>query len=235
MTRSLFVTGTDTCVGKTHITCSLLLALRARGHKTRGFKPLETGFPKGQVGDDGVAIARASGVRPGKSSWLTLGPALAPSEAARIEGTPIDILALKKVCRAQMASPGGCLIEGAGGVMVPITEGYSYLDLASSLGLSAILVAANRLGVINHTLLSVAALRAAGIPIVGVVLNEVDNGQGDLARETNPRLLQALLGDIPLARGAYLGVDPSDARKEEVGESILRRFFHSQGPDFTPA
>jgi dethiobiotin synthetase len=191
----LLVTGTDTGVGKTVVAAGLVLALRARGLRAVGFKPVETGVAPGPGADSGV-LARASGVdEPLARPLLSLPEALAPAVAASRAGTSVDPREIEARFRALRDRHDAVVIEGAGGVAVPLAWDYTVLDLARRLGLPCVVVARAGLGTLNHVWLTVEALGARGIPVAAVVLNGLSSPP-DLAEETNPEALARLLPRI---------------------------------------
>jgi len=164
--RGIFVTGTDTGVGKTYFSSSLLRFLREKGVDVAGFKPVETGCsPRCE---DAEELSRASGLL--IPPVYSLREPLAPSVAAEIEGVTLDEKLLVRKAR-EVISSRPTVVEGAGGIMVPITWKFSFLDLARELSLPVVVVALNKLGVINHTLLTVEACSRFGVSVRGVVLN----------------------------------------------------------------
>ena len=180
MTRALLVTGTDTGVGKTLVSCALLRALARRGHRIGVYKPAETG-----VAEDGtgrlrgedctrlVDAARAGQPLDTVSTALYRIPA-APLVSAEAAGESIDPDALARDFEALRPGFDALWGEGAGGLLVPIAEGFCYADLAERLQLPVLLVVASRLGCLNHALLTLAELDRRGIPVVGSVLNQIE-------------------------------------------------------------
>lgn len=168
---ALFVTGTDTGVGKTFVACGLALALRDGGRRVSVMKPVETGVASEP--EDAVRL-RAAAADPAPLDavcpWRFRAP-LAPSEAARAEGTSIDVDALVARVLARRRAADALLVEGAGGLLVPIRDRVTWLDVLARTGLDLLIVAANRLGVVNHTALTARVARAAGIPVRGFVLS----------------------------------------------------------------
>jgi dethiobiotin synthetase len=166
-----FITGTDTDVGKTYVTCLLLEALRREGKRAVGYKPVASGDRA-----DAVALLSASAeetltlddVNP---TWFKT-PA-APYVAALMENRPVDVQALLDGFVALTARFDQVLVEGAGGWEVPLTESLTMGDLATRLGLPVLLVVNNKLGAINHTLLTLAAIKARGLECAGIILNHV--------------------------------------------------------------
>ena len=200
--RDLLVTGTDTGVGKTVIAAALVTALRARGVRAVGFKPAETGIEGGEDTDSEL-LARASDVRePLAAPLLQLSEPLAPAVAADRAGArlnPDDVEARI----AQLRNAGYMVVvEGAGGVMVPLAWEYTALDLAQACDLDAIVVARPGLGTLNHVAMTVMMLRAREIPIRGVVLNGRSTTP-DLAERTNPAALSRMLRDIRIVETPY--------------------------------
>lgn len=166
-----FIAGTDTGVGKTHVTKTLLAELRANGIDAVGYKPIVCGDR-----DDAVQLAAASGgVDINAVNPLWLKTAAAPWVSAQLENRPIDwqplIDGYHRLCQAHQL----VLVEGIGGWEVPITAELSTADLAQQLGIPVALVIANRLGAINHTMLTVQSIRARNIPLLGLILNHLED------------------------------------------------------------
>ena len=189
---SFFVTGTDTGVGKTHVTRLLLQALRRAGINAAGYKPVACGDR-----DDGRILAAASGNLPLDTvNPLHLKSPVSPYVASMLENQTVDPAVLLEGFYRLAAAHPLVLVEGVGGWEVPLTTNYRMSDLAQDLGLPVLLVAANRLGVINHILLTLAAIRATGLPCAGIFLNQLDD-QPDTAMITNVRVVRDLAG-VPL-------------------------------------
>ena len=190
--RDLLVTGTDTGIGKTVIAAALVVALRARGVRALGFKPAETGVKVGEPSDSEV-LAHASGddvdlARP----LLRLPEPLAPAVAAERAGVSLDPDSIEARIRELRRAGYTLVIEGAGGVMVPLTWQYTVLDLAQACDLDAVVVGRAGLGTLNHVAMTVMMLRSREIPIRGIVLNG-RTGQADVAEVTNPAALARML------------------------------------------
>jgi dethiobiotin synthetase len=174
-----FVTGTDTNVGKTYVTCALARRARSLGHKVFAFKPIESGCalgPNGQyLGADQELLARAAGDwQQGRLRGLyRLAVPAAPLVAAAAAQTPIDLGLVVEVARAgaSQAQVSLTLVEGAGGWRVPITASGDMSTLARDLGLPVVIVARAGLGTINHTLLTIEAIERDGLAVAGVVLS----------------------------------------------------------------
>jgi dethiobiotin synthetase len=166
--RGVFVTGTDTGVGKTVVAAAVCAALRARGERVAAWKPVVTGTEEAGEPDHEL-LARASGTQPSEIAPFTFEPAVSPHLAAELVGSTIEPPALVASARAA----GGAdilVIEGVGGLLVPLTLGFLVRDLAREVGLPVVIAARPGLGTINHTLLTVEAARAVGLTVVGVVL-----------------------------------------------------------------
>jgi len=171
--RGCLVTGTGTGVGKTAVAAAIVAALRAKGRSAAAFKPVVTGLderPEPGWPPDHELLATAAGTSPEAVAPLLFGPAVSPHLAAELAGTQIDPGQL--VAAAHRAGDG-CevlVVEGVGGVLVPLTTSYSVRDMASDLALPIVVAAAPGLGTINHTLLTLEAIRAACLELLGVVL-----------------------------------------------------------------
>jgi dethiobiotin synthetase len=187
-------TGTDTGVGKTLVGCGIAAALVRRGLRVTALKPIETGVAANDVTRDGARLARAAGDgRPlALLAPLTLGDPVAPLVAARRAGVTIDLDALDHAIRSAEVDTDVLIVEGAGGLLVPITERVSFDALFARWSLELIVVAANRLGVINHVRLTCVAARAAGLAIRAVVLNRVTPGDADASVLDNAKVIAEL-------------------------------------------
>lgn len=181
--RGIFVTGTDTGVGKTLVSCAILGALRRRGYRMGVYKPAETGCPRDEsgalYGEDCVRLVRAADAgQPLATVASALYPiAAAPLVAAEAAGEAIDPDALVRDTRAVADAHDAVLVEGAGGLLVPIAPGFTFADLAERLGLPVLVVVGSKLGCLNHALLTLAELERRGVAVVGYVLNEVEHPQ----------------------------------------------------------
>jgi dethiobiotin synthetase len=168
--RGVFVTGTDTGVGKSIVAAALCAALTARGEPVAAFKPAVTGLDEsaGEWPPDHVLLARAAGggQAPEEVAPYRFGPPLSPHYAAELAGEAIDPARLLAAAREHEL----LVCEGVGGLMVPITPGYLVRDLAVDLALPLVIAARTGLGTINHALLTIEAARAAGLRVAGVVM-----------------------------------------------------------------
>lgn len=170
--RGLFVTATDTGVGKTEVACALLANARAAGLDAVGMKPAQSGHEPGVPSDAARLRAAAGGVEPiGEICPYSFAAPLAPAVAARVEGREVSLDRVLAAARALAARHAAVVVEGAGGLLVPLTERESYADLAVALGLPVLVVARAGLGTVNHVALTVEALRRRGLALLGIVLN----------------------------------------------------------------
>jgi dethiobiotin synthetase len=168
--RGLFVTGTGTGVGKTIVSAALLAAMHAAGEPVRAHKPVVTGLdePSGEWAPDHELLALAAGMSPDEVAPLRYGPAVSPHLAAQLAGENIDPAGL--VARAGEQPERTVVVEGVGGLLVPLAEDYGVRDLAVELGLPVLIAASPALGTINHTLLTLQAARDAGLDVPAIVL-----------------------------------------------------------------
>jgi dethiobiotin synthetase len=198
--RGLFVTGTDTGVGKSVLAASVCAALAARGERVAAFKPVVTGLDDepGEFGHDHELLAAAAnaGQAPEDVAPYRFGPPLSPHLAAELAGERIEPARLLEAARAH--EPLVC--EGVGGLMVPITTGYLVRDLAVDIALPVVVAARTGLGTINHTLLTVEAARTAGLRVAGVVMTPWPEEPAEIERsnrETIERLSRVPVSGLP--------------------------------------
>lgn len=178
MTRSYFVTGTDTGVGKTLVTAALLRRLRRDGLRVAGMKPIAAGSvpgPEGRANEDALLLQAESSVRhPYEivNPWL-FEPAIAPHIAAAEAGTVIDTERIAAAHARIRTGADVVLAEGAGGFLVPLDEARTCAELPSLLGMEVLLVVALRLGCLNHALLTAEAIAARGLTLAGWIGNAI--------------------------------------------------------------
>jgi dethiobiotin synthase len=182
--QGYFITGTDTGVGKTVLSALLCAALDASY-----WKPIQTGT---EVDSDSRSVAEVAGLAPERilPEAYQFAPAVSPHLAARLAGVRIDL--------AKIKLPGGdapLIVEGAGGVLVPVNEHELMVDVMRQLGLPVLLAARSSLGTINHTMLSLAALRNAGVDVAGVVMIGAPNAENRAAIEEYGKV--RVVGEIP--------------------------------------
>ncbi len=202
--RGLFVTGTGTGVGKTILSAVLLAALAAGGERVSAHKPVVTGVddPPGEWPPDHELLARVAGMTPEQVAPLRYGPAVSPHLAAELAGErridPERIVATAQdALRSADARGAVMIVEGVGGLLVPLAEDFTVRDLAARLGLPLLIAASPGLGTINHTLLTLAAARAAWLEVRAVVLTPWP--ERPAAMEVSNRATIARLGDVEVA------------------------------------
>lgn len=235
-TDGVFVTGTDTGVGKTVIAGAIAVVLKNLGIDVDVFKPVASGClkrPGGMVSEDGMFLAACADSRRSLAEITParLARALAPNTAAMMEGRDIDLELVFQEYKRTAETAGAVVVEGTGGILCPISDDFSVLDFAAMTGLPMVIVARPDLGTINHTLLTLQAARSAGIRVAGVIINRyIDElyteGQplggredGEVARLTNPRQI-SLLGRIPVL--AVVMEDPDTSVSDaKLGECVV--------------
>jgi dethiobiotin synthetase len=205
MAFDVFVTGTDTGVGKTLIACALLHRLRARGLRALGMKPVAAGVeptPQGPANPDVVALRRAS-------SWAAplnqvnpycFEPPVAPHLAAQEAGVRIEIAPIRRAFDALRATADAIVVEGVGGFLVPLNDREDAADLAVALALPVVLVVGMRLGCLNHALLTQQAVAARSLRLCGWIANSIDPHMARFEQNLQAlreRVAAPLLGVIP--------------------------------------
>lgn len=225
---SIFVTGTDTEVGKTVIAGAIADWFRRRGARVAVLKPAATGCVhrrEGLVSEDAEFLAACADARfpldlicPQRYE-----EPLAPAVAAERAKRPLDWEAIDRSIRLMSAESDVMIVEGVGGILVPMDAKHTVLDLATWIGSPAVIVARPNLGTINHTLLTAGALRSAGVRVGGVVINRYRTDGATVAEETNPRSIEkwgktsvlatvpdAKISDATLPADVVRAIDPVD-------------------------
>ena len=198
--RGLFVTGTDTGVGKTYVACLIIRALRAQGRKVRVSKPVATGAERlgGEwLSDDTRRLGDAAGSEDYHSitPWVFPEP-LAPSVAARRHGVTLSVEHIAAAIREQAEQDVDIVVEGIGGLLCPLNESETVADLIAALALPALVVTRYALGTLNHTLLTLEVAASRRLAIAGIIVNETAPLTG-LAERTNAEELRRLLS-VPI-------------------------------------
>jgi dethiobiotin synthetase len=195
--RGLFVTGTDTGVGKSVLSAALLAAMVQAGEPVSAHKPVLTGLeetPDGAWPADHELLGAMAAMEPETVAPLRFAVPASPHLAAALEGVELDPAVLAANARRAAEGPAGAprtlLLEGVGGLLVPLTAGYSVADLAAELGLPVVIAARPGLGTINHTLLTVEAARARGLDVAAVVLNRWPADPGALERSNRSTIAE---------------------------------------------
>ena len=214
MRQGIFITGTDTGVGKTFFACGLAALLKESGYKVGVMKPAETGCDQRDgklMPRDALALKEASGCQVGleKICPYQLREPLAPSVAAQREGVAINVDRLMGIYNEISSAHDITIVEGAGGLLVPLLPSYTFADLARVLDLPVIVVAANRLGMINHLLLTLEHAACRDLHVLGYVLNQME-ARPSLAAETNREALAALTGHPCIGELPYFETSQRD-------------------------
>ena len=194
--RTIFITGTDTNVGKTAVTAMLLAHAQSSGLNVRALKPVSTG---------GTADEKLLGSLQKSSlciNFFHYSEPISPWSAARLRNESVTVDAVLSPIREHRTSCELLLVEGAGGLLSPLGERFTAADLITELRAEVIIVAANRLGVMNHTLLTIEALRHRGVKSISVAL--VEHPGTDSSRKSNHADLSAWISDIPVVSIPFL-------------------------------
>lgn len=210
MSKGIFITGTDTGVGKTFVACGLIEAMITMGLSVCPMKPVESGcgIKKGElIPEDTVHLIKTSGINEPLDlvNPYRLKHHLAPSVAAEIERVKINKKKILSSFKHLLKKYDVTIVEGAGGGMVPVYKKYLFLDLAKDLDIPVIIVSRPGLGTINHTLLTLEAARSRGLKILGVIFNYAEKTKRGLSEKTNPGVIKSLgdvtlLGEIPYSK-----------------------------------
>jgi dethiobiotin synthetase len=222
--KGLFITGTDTGVGKTLITGGIAYLLRRRGMKVGVFKPVATGcrIEMGELVSRDSEFLRMCAELNEPMTVITPAcyeTAAAPLVCVRAENRPIDYEQIAAMYNYLCKTCDVVLVEGIGGVMVPLDERAKIIDLAAKMSLPTVIVAREKLGTINHTLLTIGAVRNAGLYAAGVVINGHIYPAAGIAEQTAPGII-AELGDTKIL--ATIGYDDqSSVENLRLGQMIL--------------
>lgn len=235
MNRGIFITGTDTGVGKTYVAKGIARCLSGLGIDVGVMKPVETGCRMQRrrlMPADAVQLLKAAKA---EDSLSLVNPyrfrrPLAPSVAAKLEGRKIDMRKIINAFSILSKRHDFMVVEGAGGIMVPIYKDYLFLDLAIDLGLPVLIIARPGLGTINHTLLTVSALRQREGAVIGIVINYAAKARQGLAEKTNPSVIERLSGVHILDIVHYNSSDFSTLADLLYSHPSLRRSDHSSCP-----
>lgn len=230
MKGGYFITGTDTGVGKTIVTAAILRSFIKKGLKVGAMKAIETGC----LNKDGILLPTDGMFLRDMAEMsdsidlitpLRFENPLSPFVAAKLESSEVEIDRIFKAFDALRKRYDFIVVEGVGGLMVPLKKEekkkasfYFVRDLIKELGLSAIIITKPTLGTLNHTILTIEALKSKKIPIKGYIINFSEPAKNDIAEKTNPEALRELL-DIP-----FLGIMPylSDLNKDTIGETAIK-------------
>jgi dethiobiotin synthetase len=208
--RGCFVTGTDTGVGKTVLAAAIVATLRARGVDVAAFKPVVTGLDEPEPGRpaDHELLGAAAGAAPEAVAPLRFGPPVSPHLAAELAGVEIEPDGLVAGARAAGTRAEALVVEGVGGLLVPLAPDFSVRDLAVALGLPVVIAARPGLGTISHTLLTLEAARAAGLDARAVVLTPWPDAPSPMLHSNRETI--ARLGAVEVAALPEVGTDVED-------------------------
>ncbi len=225
MVKGFFITGADTGVGKTIIAGAMIKVLCFLGLKTAGMKPVESGCAregKALIPSDGMFLKQMADMQ---EPVTQITPCcfenpLAPLPASELEKKSISVTVIKKAYYSLIKYYDAVIVEGVGGLMVPLRENYFTADLAKQMGLPLIVVARPGLGTINHTMLTVNYALKEGLKVAGIIINYSHPPETSLAEKTNPQLLKQIC-PVPL-----IGIFPYlKNRNERVIEKTALKYL----------
>lgn len=215
--RAVFITATDTGVGKTFISYNLVYALKERGIRAGYLKPVETGVE--DLPEDGSLLASLTGQPLEEVVPATYKLPVAPYAGLLEEGKDFSLKKLKEHYLRLLERYEFLVVEGAGGIAVPVKKGYNYADLAREWNLKTLLVARAGLGTINHTFLSVYYMRSRNIEPIAIIMNGFEGK--DVSERTNPQIVEELTNlkvvKVPRVKGLLLPAEYRNLLAELVG------------------
>lgn len=218
----LFITATDTEVGKTVITGALTAAFKQRGYKAIAAKPVASGALRNEArrlySEDAEFLRKAAGLEPSQINQIIryiLEPALTPAVAAKVSGVTIDIEAMLQLCRDLLKQYEPVFVEGVGGITSPLWENFLLVHFMQKLNLPAILVIRPNLGTINHTVLTVKYAEMMEVPLKGIIVNNWEPSQVGLLEESNLAYIRELTG-LPILGKFPKLADPWALKREEL-------------------
>jgi len=228
MKSGIFITGTDTDVGKTVISAGLALVLRSRGIKVGVMKPVATGcygVNERLVSQDAVFLMEAAqNEYPPLTSPSRFRNPLSPNVAAMLEKKEVDVQGILKSYRQLQKHYDFLIVEGVGGLMVPLKKDYYVANLIHDMGLPIVIVSYAGLGAINHTLLTVDAATIRGLEVRGIIFNRVSVANYSLAELTNPKVIHDLSG-VPIL-GSLPNIDGLNMDSCQFGK--LKEIFQDR-------
>lgn len=226
MEPGIFITGTDTGIGKTVVTTGLVAALQQQGYDIGAMKPFQSGAVESSnrlLAPDLEFILKTTELTANYDLMnpVRLSLPLAPSVAAELEGVEINIEEVEAAYKRLQKEYQALIVEGAGGLMVPLAENFLIPDLIKLFSLPVVVVARPNLGTINHTVLTVKAARQLGLEVIGVIINGLKENKAGLAEETNPELIEEL-ADIPvLGTVPYREAIGDESEEVDLGRLII--------------
>ena len=225
MPKGFFITGTDTGVGKTIIAGALIKTLGLMGLKTGGMKPIESGCSregKVLIPFDGMFLKQTARMDEPISviTPCCFETPLAPLPASELELKKISLPSVRNAFAKLSLKYDAMVVEGIGGLLVPIRKNYTVLDLAEELGLPLIVVAKPGLGTINHTMLTVNYALGQGLDVAGVIVNYSMQPENSLAEKTNPKLLSQICSVPVIGFFPYM----KEVTEEEIEKAARKNF-----------
>ena len=220
MAKGIFITGTDTGVGKTIVSAGLAMALKGRGMRVGVMKPVATGC----IGENGGRLVSSDAVYLFEAAENEYAPLtspvrfrnpVAPSIASVYEQKEVDLDAIRKAYKELQKYYDFIIVEGIGGILVPIKKNFLVANLIREMGLPLVIVSHVSLGAINHTLLTVDSALMRGFPIKGIIFNRAPRVNYSLAELTNPRVIHELTG-LPVL-GTLPDLDDVDVDRYRFG------------------
>ena len=229
--QGYFITGTDTGVGKTVVTACLATLFKAQGEDVGVMKPIETGVDpecSSSANSDAKFLMEVTGVQDSleKVCPYRLKTSASPYQAARIEGKELDPTQILENFHALQSKHSMMLVEGIGGLLVPITHRYNVADLALQMGLPLIIVSRLQLGTLNHTLLTINAAQQHGLKVKGVILNPTDEGELDTIAQEQGSLVEEF-SDTPVL-GTCPFIEDVSAKGIEKNLTLLQENFQTR-------
>lgn len=220
---SYFITGTDTGVGKTLISCALLHGFSAQGKRVYGFKPVAAGSDEHDHNADAIALREAGSTQLayGQVNPYCFPRAIAPHIAAAYIGVRIEMQRIQTSYDELAGQADEVIVEGAGGFMVPLNGKLTFADMARELDIPVIMVVGMRLGCINHALLTLHAIETHQLECAGWVANVLDEGMPALKENIDSlreRIAAPLLGVVP-----HLAVPDAKIAAQHLDLSLLER------------
>jgi len=216
----LLVTGTDTGVGKTFITYNLAKELKERGYNVGCFKPVETYVR--EAPEDGTILSKATGQSVDEIVPVRFSLPLAPYAAILEEKKDFSLEELKKHYEELFQKYEILLVEGAGGIAVPVKKNYTYADLAKDWNLKVLIVGRAGLGTLNHTFLTWYYARNTGLEVIGIVLNGFTGN--DVSERTNPTIVEEMTGIKPFKVPKVEGLELLKELRKELTDYVLSGF-----------
>jgi len=209
--QGLFITGTDTGVGKTVVTAAILGWFRHQGLNSGAMKPIETGVDSecsSPANSDALFLMECGGIKDDLSLVcpIRMKAAASPYQAGLIENRALEPETILSAYRTLSNKYDRMVVEGVGGIRVPITRNYEVVDLMRDLGLPAVVVTRYQLGTLNHTQLTLDTLKQNGIPVKGVIFNQCEPETPDNIEKAQPSLIEELTGVKILGELPY--IDP---------------------------